>query len=85
MSRCTALRAIAAATVATSIVVVAAACGGSVAGPSSSASPSPAPILIGAVYNVSGSQSTLDVPSLDGARLAVDRINAAGGLLGRRV
>lgn len=48
-------------------------------------SPTPDPIHIGAIYNVSGSQSLLDSPSLDGARLAVDRINAAGGLLGRRV
>ena len=72
-------------TVATSIVVVAAACGGSAAGPSSSASPSPLPIRIGAIYDLTGSHSTLDAPSLDGARLAVDRINAAGGLLGRRV
>ena len=85
MSRCTALRAIAAAAVATSIVVVAAACGGSASGPGSSASPSPSPIRIGAVYDLTGSQSALDAPSLDGARLAVDRINAAGGLLGRRV
>lgn len=86
MSRSTTLRAIAAATVAASVAVAAVACGGSATAlGSSSASPYPAPILIGAVYNVSGSQSTLDVPSLDGARLAVDRINAAGGLLGRRV
>ena len=85
LSRCTALRAIAAATVATSVFVVAAACGGSATSPSSSVSPSPAPIRIGAVYDLTGSHSTLDAPALDGARLAVDRINAAGGLLGRRV
>ena len=85
LSRCTTLRAIAAATVATSLVVVAAACGGSATGTTSTASPSPSPIRIGAVYDLTGSHSTLDAPSLDGARLAVDRINAAGGLLGRRV
>jgi len=46
---------------------------------------SPEPIHIGAIYDLSGAQAPLDIPSLDGARLAVDRINAAGGLLGRRV
>ncbi len=40
---------------------------------------------IGAIYNLTGGQAALDAPSLDGARLAVDRINAHGGLLGRRV
>lgn len=46
---------------------------------------SPPPVRIGALYNLTGSQAALDVPSLDGARLAVDRINANGGLMGRRV
>jgi len=45
----------------------------------------PEPIHIGAIYSLTGAQAPLDGPSLDGARLAVDRINAAGGLLGRRV
>lgn len=45
----------------------------------------PPPVRIGAIYNLTGDQSALDAPSLDGARLAVDRINAHGGLLGRRV
>ena len=48
-------------------------------------SKTPEPIHIGAIYNLSGAQAPLDIPSLDGARLAVDRINTAGGLLGRRV
>ena len=43
------------------------------------------PIHIGAIYCLTGAQASLDGPSLDGARLAVDRINATGGLLGRRV
>jgi branched-chain amino acid transport system substrate-binding protein len=47
--------------------------------------PSPDPIHIGAIYDVTGQQAGADTPALDGARLAVDRINAAGGLLGRRV
>ena len=45
----------------------------------------PPPVRIGAIYNLTGDQSALDAPSLDGARLAVDRINAHGGLMGRRV
>ena len=45
----------------------------------------PSPVRIGAIYNLTGDQSALDGPSLDGARLAVDRINARGGLMGRRV
>jgi ABC-type branched-subunit amino acid transport system substrate-binding protein len=45
----------------------------------------PPPVRIGAIYNLTGGQSSLDSPSLDGARLAVERINARGGLLGRRV
>lgn len=44
-----------------------------------------APLRIGAIYSLSGDQSSLDEPSLRGAELAVERINAAGGLLGRRV
>jgi len=48
-------------------------------------SQSPPPVRIGAIYNISGAQAPLDAPSLSGARLAVDRINANGGLMGRRV
>jgi len=39
------------------------------------------PIRIGACYNTSGSQAILDQPSLDGARLAVEVLNAAGSLI----
>ena len=49
------------------------------------ATATPSPVRIGAIYNITGDQSSLDSPSLDGARLAVERINAHGGLLGRRV
>ncbi|MEZ5590388.1 MAG: ABC transporter substrate-binding protein [Gammaproteobacteria bacterium] len=41
------------------------------------------PINIAALYNVTGGMSSLDGPSLQGAKLAVKQINAAGGLLGR--
>ncbi|MCX5970397.1 MAG: ABC transporter substrate-binding protein [Coprothermobacterota bacterium] len=51
---------------------------------SSLASPTPtAPIKVGAIYNLTGAQASLDVPSANGAQLAVKQINAAGGVLGR--
>jgi len=76
------LRAAAAATLAAALAAGLAACGGAQVVVQQK---SPEPIHIGAIYNLTGSQAPLDGPSLDGARLAVDRINAAGGLLGRRV
>ncbi len=74
-------RAAAMAALVVSLAVVAAACGGS----ATAARQTPPPVRIGAIYNLTGGQAPLDSPSLDGARLAVDRINARGGLLGRRV
>ena len=44
-----------------------------------------APIVIGAIYNLTGGQAELDVPSSRGARLAVKEANKAGGVLGRPV
>ena len=41
------------------------------------------PVVLGAVYNLSGGQESLDQPSWNGAQLAAAQINAAGGLLGR--
>lgn len=43
------------------------------------------PIIIGAVYNLNGSQSALDIPSANAAKLAVLRANQNGGVLGRNV
>jgi branched-chain amino acid transport system substrate-binding protein len=43
------------------------------------------PIKIGAIYNLTGAQAPLDVPSANGAKLAIKEINAAGGVLGRQV
>jgi branched-chain amino acid transport system substrate-binding protein len=42
-------------------------------------------LVIGAVYNLHGFQAGLDIPSSQGARLAVDVANRDGGLLGRTV
>jgi branched-chain amino acid transport system substrate-binding protein len=43
------------------------------------------PIKIGVIYNVTGGQASLDVPSYNGAKLAAQEINAAGGVLGRQI
>ncbi len=44
-----------------------------------------APVTIGAMFNLTGGQQDLDIPSSQGARLAVDLANAKGGILGRQV
>ena len=41
------------------------------------------PIKIGGAFNLTGALASLDVPAANGAKLAVDQINAAGGVLGR--
>jgi branched-chain amino acid transport system substrate-binding protein len=43
------------------------------------------PIVIGAVYNLTGSQAGLDVPSSQGAQLAISLANADSGILSRTV
>jgi branched-chain amino acid transport system substrate-binding protein len=47
------------------------------------AAPTGKPIIIGADKALSGFMSSFDVPPLNGARLAVQDINNAGGVLGR--
>jgi branched-chain amino acid transport system substrate-binding protein len=49
------------------------------------AQPAANPIKIGAIYNLTGGMASLDVPSANGAKLAVKEINAAGGVLGRQL
>jgi branched-chain amino acid transport system substrate-binding protein len=43
------------------------------------------PVVLGAVYDLTGGHAELDLPSSRGARLAVDETNRAGGVLGRPV
>jgi branched-chain amino acid transport system substrate-binding protein len=43
------------------------------------------PVVIGAMYNLTGGQQDLDVPSSRGAKLAVDEVNQSGGVLGQPV
>jgi branched-chain amino acid transport system substrate-binding protein len=45
--------------------------------------PTGAPIRIGGLFALSGDDASLDIPAADGARLAVEQINTAGGVLGR--
>ena len=75
------MRATAASALVVPLAAALVACGGT----AKATDPAPSPVRIGAIYNLTGDQSALDGPSLDGARLAVDRINARGGLMGRRV
>jgi branched-chain amino acid transport system substrate-binding protein len=42
-------------------------------------------IKIGMIYNMTGSQASLDAPSANGAKLAAKEVNAAGGVLGKKI
>jgi branched-chain amino acid transport system substrate-binding protein len=42
-------------------------------------------IKLGMLYNLTGSQASLDGPSANGAKLAAKEINAAGGVLGKQM
>ncbi len=42
-------------------------------------------VILGGLFNIEGSQGQLDIPASRGARLAVDEINAAGGVLERQI
>lgn len=43
------------------------------------------PVVVGAVYDLTGDQASLDGPSARGARLAAEEVNRTGGVLGRPV
>ncbi|OPX37259.1 MAG: amino acid ABC transporter substrate-binding protein [Desulfobacteraceae bacterium 4484_190.2] len=43
------------------------------------------PIKLGALYNLTGGMSSIDAPSLNGAKLQAKLINESGGLLGGRM
>jgi branched-chain amino acid transport system substrate-binding protein len=43
------------------------------------------PIIIGAAVNLTGWMAAYDVPPLEGAKLAVKKINESGGVLGRQL
>src|SRR5688572_4533351 len=60
------------------VAMVAAGCAGGDAG-------SKDPIKIGVLYSTSGAGQVYGVPALLGHNMMVDKINAAGGILGRQV
>ena len=43
------------------------------------------PIVVLAPFNLTGPQAALGAPCYRGAELAVEKLNAAGGVLGRRI
>ena len=43
------------------------------------------PITVLAPFNLTGPQAVLGAPCYRGAELAVEKLNAAGGVLGRRI
>ena len=47
------------------------------------ATPSGDPIILGGIFNLTGGMSSIDGPGSQGAQLAVNEINATGGVLGR--
>lgn len=55
------------------------------AGASGNAQAQEDPIVIGAAVNLTGWMAAYDVPPLEGAKLAVKKINEAGGVLGRQL
>jgi branched-chain amino acid transport system substrate-binding protein len=42
-------------------------------------------IKIGGTYNLTGAMASLDVPASKGSKLAIQEINAAGGVLGKQI
>jgi len=57
------------------VALLAVGCGGKGAGA----------IKIGMLYNMTGAQASLDAPSANGAKLAAKELNAAGGVLGKKI
>lgn len=68
------------------MVVVLAGCGGNSGNQQESQSQAGGDtIKIGAIFNVTGAQASLDGPSLNGFKLAAKEINEAGGVLGKKI
>lgn len=59
--------------------------GAIVAGGCGGAAPAAAPIKIGAVFSLTGELASIGNPDVNGAKIAVEELNAAGGILGRTV
>lgn len=52
---------------------------------SGAAAPATGPIVIGAAIDLTGNMAPFDGPALAAAQITVDKINAAGGVLGRQL
>src|SRR5687768_7742226 len=59
--------------------------GGSNAGPGSVEPEDTGPIIIGAYLSMTGSMATFGITTERGAQMAVDELNAKGGVLGRKL
>lgn len=64
------------------LAFAAAACGGDDDG---GAADTEDPIVIGSAVALTGGLSSFDLPALDGTKIAIEEINAEGGILGRQV
>jgi urea transport system substrate-binding protein len=53
--------------------------------PAASAGPTGAPLRVGILHSLSGTLATSESPVVDATLLAIDQINAAGGVLGRPI
>jgi branched-chain amino acid transport system substrate-binding protein len=67
--------------IAIALALAAVGCGGDGGGEASSDEP----ITIGSAIAMTGGLSSFDKPALDGTKIAIEEINAAGGILGRPV
>ena len=65
------------------LAFAAAGCGGDDEGGGEASSEEP--ITIGSAVAMTGGLSSFDKPALDGTKIAIDEINASGGILGRQV
>jgi branched-chain amino acid transport system substrate-binding protein len=59
--------------------------GGAAGGPAGDAKPETGPIVIGAFLSMTGSMATFGLTTERGAKMAIDEVNAAGGVLGRKL
>jgi branched-chain amino acid transport system substrate-binding protein len=69
----------------TAVVALTAAAGCASSGSGSSGSGSSGPIIIGGLAGTTGAYAAAGIATIDGAKLAIQQINAKGGLLGRKV
>lgn len=72
-------------TVVLALIFSFAGCGGGGGGEESEEDTSPEVINIGALYNLTGGQASLDQPSYNGFKLAAEQINAKGGINGKLI